>query len=386
MPRKRGPGITDSDILVINKIDIAKYVRTDLGGDGARRPRRARRQAGRADQLAGRCRRARAARADPGALERARAASACTYGGPRLQPEHFELARVPAEVARFGHGDAGAARSGSPGKVGVLELTFERRRASGPNSSRHYQKSPLQIMRPLYYDEARPDLPYTLRGDDRRRRAAGRPAAARPRFGRRRRRPRRHAGAHEAVSDGPRLRDIGGAPRPRRHAYVEHLPDPVIPYAGARFAQHRGSPWIRPPRSSSARPSTPAGCRAASATSTTPTPATSRSTIRTDGRSSSTASRLAPRSGAGLGVLAGHDIVATWLVVTPLVAARDLADALHGVAGGHDTGVSVLPADSGAWVRIVADDPVVVAATWRRLWETTRLTLTGHPPPPPRKY
>ena len=31
MPRKRGPGITDSDILVINKIDIAKYVRTDLG-------------------------------------------------------------------------------------------------------------------------------------------------------------------------------------------------------------------------------------------------------------------------------------------------------------------------------------------------------------------
>ena len=31
MPRKRGPGITDSDVLVINKIDIAKYVRTDLG-------------------------------------------------------------------------------------------------------------------------------------------------------------------------------------------------------------------------------------------------------------------------------------------------------------------------------------------------------------------
>ncbi|MEV0417106.1 urease accessory protein UreG [Streptosporangium canum] len=30
MPRKRGPGITDSDLLVINKIDIAKYVRTDL--------------------------------------------------------------------------------------------------------------------------------------------------------------------------------------------------------------------------------------------------------------------------------------------------------------------------------------------------------------------
>lgn len=31
MPRKRGPGITDSDVLVINKTDIAQYVRTDLG-------------------------------------------------------------------------------------------------------------------------------------------------------------------------------------------------------------------------------------------------------------------------------------------------------------------------------------------------------------------
>lgn len=30
MPRKRGPGITESDILVINKVDIAQYVRCDL--------------------------------------------------------------------------------------------------------------------------------------------------------------------------------------------------------------------------------------------------------------------------------------------------------------------------------------------------------------------
>jgi urease accessory protein len=30
MPKKRGPGITESDILVINKTDIAHYVRCDL--------------------------------------------------------------------------------------------------------------------------------------------------------------------------------------------------------------------------------------------------------------------------------------------------------------------------------------------------------------------
>ncbi|HET8601605.1 MAG TPA: urease accessory protein UreG [Segeticoccus sp.] len=30
IPRKRGPGITSSDLLVINKVDIAPYVRSDL--------------------------------------------------------------------------------------------------------------------------------------------------------------------------------------------------------------------------------------------------------------------------------------------------------------------------------------------------------------------
>ncbi|HEX4358963.1 MAG TPA: urease accessory protein UreG [Pseudonocardia sp.] len=30
IPRKRGPGVTDSDLLVINKIDLAPYVRADL--------------------------------------------------------------------------------------------------------------------------------------------------------------------------------------------------------------------------------------------------------------------------------------------------------------------------------------------------------------------
>ena len=30
IPRKRGPGVTNSDLLVINKIDLASYVRADL--------------------------------------------------------------------------------------------------------------------------------------------------------------------------------------------------------------------------------------------------------------------------------------------------------------------------------------------------------------------
>jgi urease accessory protein len=30
IPRKRGPGVTHSDLLVINKIDLARHVRADL--------------------------------------------------------------------------------------------------------------------------------------------------------------------------------------------------------------------------------------------------------------------------------------------------------------------------------------------------------------------
>ena len=307
-----------------------------------------------------------------------------TYGGPRLQPEHFELSRVPEEVARFGHGDP-ELPVGSPGKVGVLELTFERRGERTELVGR-YQKSPLQIMRPLYYDEARPDLPYTLvvttgggvlQGDRQRLDiTVGEGAAA-------------HVGTqahtklyrmdHGYATSAVRL-DLAA------HAYLEHLPDPVIPYAGSRFAQHLRV-TMDPTATLVIGETVYAGRLSRGERHEYDAYASDLEINDPHGRPLVVDRvRLAPRSGAGLGVLAGHDIVATWLVVTPLVAARDLADALHRVAGGHDTGVSVLPADSGAWVRIVADDPVVVAASWRRLWETTRLTLTGHPPPPPRKY
>ncbi len=50
IPRKGGPGITRSDLLVINKIDLAPHVGADLGGDGARRPAHARRAAVRLHQ------------------------------------------------------------------------------------------------------------------------------------------------------------------------------------------------------------------------------------------------------------------------------------------------------------------------------------------------
>ena len=50
IPRKGGPGITKTDLLVINKIDLAPARRRLARGDGSRRPQDARRAAFRVHQ------------------------------------------------------------------------------------------------------------------------------------------------------------------------------------------------------------------------------------------------------------------------------------------------------------------------------------------------
>ena len=65
IPRKNGPGISQSDILVINKTDLAPYVDADLERHGPRRATDARRQAGRLHQLQDRRGHRRTGRADP---------------------------------------------------------------------------------------------------------------------------------------------------------------------------------------------------------------------------------------------------------------------------------------------------------------------------------
>jgi len=122
----------------------------------------------------------------------------------------------------------------------VLQLAFELRGPSGGRRTElvhHYQKSPLQIMRPLYYDEARPDMPYTyllttgggvLHGDRHRTDLQFGPGTS----------------AHVTTQAHTKLYrmdhgyataivniDVGAG------AYVEHLPDPVIPYARCRYYQ-----------------------------------------------------------------------------------------------------------------------------------------------------
>ena len=89
--------------------------------------------------------------------------TALTGGGAvpdRLAPESYEPDWIPAPVRRH------SARPdtlpvGSAGKVGVLELEFER---VGERTELvgHFQKAPLHITRPHYYDPSSPGMPYVM--------------------------------------------------------------------------------------------------------------------------------------------------------------------------------------------------------------------------------
>ena len=99
--------------------------------------------------------------------------------------------------------------------------------------------------------------------------------------------------------------------------------------------------------------------------------------------------RLVPGAAGvtGPAVLAGHDIVGTFYAITPLAPAAAVADALHQALADSGTlfGVSVLPHDCGAWVRLLSSDPRAVSAALRAAWDAVRGLLIGAPAPVLRK-
>lgn len=66
-------------------------------------------------------------------------------------------------------------------------------------------------------------------------------------------------------------------------------------------------------------------------------------------------------------MLAGHSVIACFFAVTPLAPARELANLLHGTLARAELvyGVSVLPQECGAWVRVLCAGPGAVATTRR---------------------
>ncbi|MEZ0066372.1 urease accessory protein [Streptacidiphilus sp. MAP12-20] len=312
----------------------------------------------------------------------------------RLAPAHYEPDRVPAEVRRYA-GQPQQLGVGRPGKIGLLELGFER---IGPRTElvTHYQKSPLQIMRPLYFDPARPDLAVTFLMST----GGGIVQADRLRMDLR-------CGAGTAVhlttqaATKVHRTDADYATQQvflhaDADAYVEYLPDMTIPYRDSRFYQ-RTVVTVAPSATVLAGETVMAGRLAHGERNAYQVFAADLEFRRPDGRLLALDTvRLVPERAAGPGVtgpavLAGHDLVSTFYAVTPLAPAAEVADALHQAlrdlpdGSGLRYGVSVLPEDCGAWLRVLGGDSPTVTAALRQAWDAVRRLLIGVPAPVMRK-
>lgn len=326
----------------------------------------------------------------PPVTERAAAEAEAVAGErevPRLDPRHYEPARVPHQVRRYA-GTPDTLAVGRPGKVGLLELAFERI-GGRTELTGHYQKSPLQIMRPLYFDPARPDLAVTLLMST----GGGILQADRLRTDIR-------CGADTAVhlttqaatkvyrmehDYATQLVNLEAGPG----AYVEYLPEPVIPFVDSRFYQRTvltadaGATVL-------AGETVLAGRLARGERNAYRVFASDLEVRRPGGELVALDTvRLEPADGgvAGPAVLGGHDVMSSLYVLSPLAPAARIADVLHEALAerGLLYGVSVLPQDSGAWLRLLDSDTRACAAALRAAWDAVRRLLIGAPAPDLRK-
>lgn len=305
----------------------------------------------------------------------------------RLTPAHYLPDRIPPEVGRYAGRPAGLG-VGSPGKVGLLELGFAR---VGERTElvHRYQKSPLQIMRPLYVDPLRPDLPVVYLMST----GGGIVQADRLRLD-------FDCGAdtsvlvttqaatkvHRMDADyATQMVNLRVGPR----AYVEHLPEPVIPFGGSRFYQ-RTVVTVDPSATVLLGETVLAGRLAYGEHHDYDVFASDLQVQRAAGDPVVIDTmRLVPRRSpvTGPGVLGTSSLAATLHAISPLLTPADLADVLHAALAGFPVtyGVSVLPQDAGAWVRMLGTDPPAVAGAMRTAWDAARQALIGVPAPAMRK-
>jgi urease accessory protein len=305
----------------------------------------------------------------------------------RLSAEHYTVDRIPEAVARHA-GVPDTLAVGSSGKVGVLELGFDRI-GGRTELTGHYQKTPLQIMRPIYYDERRPRMPYVmlmssgggvLQGDRYRMDfTCG-------------------AGAEVNLTTQAATKiykmeqdyatqlvtiEVGA------DGYLEYLPDPAIPFARSRFYQ-RTELVVDPSATVVLSESMLAGRLARGERNDYDAFCTDLEVSRPDGGILfADTLRLVPSDAGvtGPAVLGGFGVMASLFVVTAGAPATMVADTLHEALApyGLRAGASVLPQDCGAWARVFGAESPEVNEALRAAWDAVRRLLIGVPSPRRRR-
>jgi urease accessory protein len=172
-------------------------------------------------------------------------------------------------------------------------------------------------------------------------------------------------------------------------AYVEHVPDPLIPHAGARFSQRLVANVA--PGGAFLAAETVAPGRRAYGESVAYEALVLHTEVRRDGRELCV-DRLVLEPGRSdprtPGVLGAAEYLVTLLAVAPERQASALAEALDEALaseGGVVGAAGELPNGAGAFARVLARDSLAARRALQLAWRTAREALVALPLPPLRK-
>ncbi|MEV0130388.1 urease accessory protein UreD [Dactylosporangium sp. NPDC050688] len=299
------------------------------------------------------------------------------HAAPELAPYHDEPAQLP---------------SGAPGKNGVLRLGFERR-GDRTILAELFRQAPLLVQRALYWDEAMPGLACVfivttsgglLQGDRH---------ALRVRLG-------EHAQAHLTTQSATRIQQMDANYATQTQdivlqdgAYLEFLPEPVIPYRRSRYLART-------------QVSLPESATALYAEIILPGRryhndgelfgydlfSSALRVTRPDGRELF-AEKFVIEPGRfpvdGCAVMGGFDVVANVVLLTSAARAERVIDqipATSTMTGPAVAGASRLPNGAGLIYRVLGTDSEPVRAVVRDFWSLVRRETAGAPLPPPFRW
>lgn len=307
----------------------------------------------------------------------------------RDDPRYFLPVPVPREFAQYDTVVYGAG-AGGHGKRGLMDLEFERR-GERTVRSRYSYHPPLQMFQPIYLDPHRPDMPFAmllqngggmLQGDRYRIDIHCKPGAA----------------AHITTQSHGKLykceenfvtQFVGITAE--AGSFLEFLPDTMIPYRDARFFQHmaiRVEPSatvivgdILAPGRTAHNDEQHQYALFLSQLEVTDLHGKLlvADTIKLE------PSRCSPKSPAVLGEM---DAVGVLYIFTRKIPGAALVHALRNALDEHEStisGVSTLPNDAGASVRILGVSAYAVERARTIAWDAARRMLFGVPAPNLRK-
>lgn len=304
----------------------------------------------------------------------------------REEPAWYRPRAIPEEVTRFDTSVRGGLDVGAAGKVGLLEL------ALAPSEGvtrvqRQYQRAPLHVYRPIYLDPRRPEMPFVfvqqsgdgfVQGD---RYRIDVDCAAHSAVHITTQTPTKVFGARQNfVTQLVNLRVGTGA-------VLEYLPEPVVPCRGSRLFQRTCLTADR--QSSVILGETLLPGRVAHDEAHVYDFYWAETEVRRpDGTLLfSDVLRLCPSHGdspRSMGLLGAHDVVATLYVITSKEDLHNLVATMRSALATSPhvlTGVSDLPNNCGAAVRLLGPSSKAVQAALRTAWNAVRVPLLGAPTP-----